>query len=158
MILYVLLFTRTWDMRQVCFAMTKVLQRTSLRVALSLDYSALQWIERERMGRIQECKLEMLSSQLQQKDVIVGIALPTWSTWNFLKKDWRVHAYWWTIKKLGSWCALLLSHLRQSFLPPKNLCNCLEMGYPFPHPQLFLNCFLFCLFFAKVLPLLTSLM
>ena len=66
-------------MRRVYFAITKVVQWTPLGLALSLDYSTLQKIEREKMGRIEECKMEMLSAWLQQKDDVVEEALPSWS-------------------------------------------------------------------------------
>ena len=79
MILYILLFTGTRDLSRVYFSITKVVQWTPLGVALGLDYSTLQRIEREKMGRIEECKLEMLSAWLQQKDDVVEKALPTWN-------------------------------------------------------------------------------
>ena len=77
MILY--LFTGTRDLSRVYFAITKVVQWTRLGLALGLDYSTLQRIEREKMGRIEECKMEMLSAWLQQKDDVVEKALPTWN-------------------------------------------------------------------------------
>ena len=80
MILYILFRTATRDLGQVYFAITKVVQWTSLGLALGLDYSTLQRIEREKMGRIEECKMEMLSAWLQQKDDVVEKALPTWSS------------------------------------------------------------------------------
>ena len=61
------------------FAITKVVQWTPLGLALGLDYSTLQRIEREKMGRIEECKMEMLSAWLQQKDDVVEEALPSWN-------------------------------------------------------------------------------
>ena len=79
MILYVLLFTGTRDLSGVYFAIIKVVQWTPLGLALGLDYSTLQRIEREKMGRIEECKMEMLSAWLQQKDDVVEKALPTWN-------------------------------------------------------------------------------
>ena len=80
MFYYVLFFTGTRDLRRVYFAITKVVQWTPLGLALGLDYSTLQRIEREKMGRIEECKMEMLSAWLQQKDDVVEKALPTWRT------------------------------------------------------------------------------
>ena len=62
------------------FAITKVVQWTPLGLALGLDYSTLQRIEREKMGRIEECKMEILSAWLQQKDDVVEEALPSWSS------------------------------------------------------------------------------
>ena len=76
---FVLLFTGTRDLSRVFFAITKVVQWSMLGLALGLDYSTLQRIEREKMGRIEECKMEMLSAWLQQKDDVVEKALPTWS-------------------------------------------------------------------------------
>ena len=61
------------------FAITKVVQWTPLGLALGLDYSTLQRIEIEKMGRIEECKMEMLSAWLQQMDDVVEKALPTWN-------------------------------------------------------------------------------
>ena len=61
------------------FAITKVVRWTLLGLALGLDYSTLQRIDWEKMGRIEECKMEMLSSWLQQKDDVVEKALPSWS-------------------------------------------------------------------------------
>ena len=66
-------------MRRIYFAITKVVQWTALGLALGLDYSTLQRIEREKMGRIEECKMEMISAWLQQKDDVVEEALPSWS-------------------------------------------------------------------------------
>ena len=68
-------------MSQVYFAITTVVQWTPLGLALGLDYSTLQRIEREKMGTIfiEECKMEMLSAWLQQKDDVLEKALPTWS-------------------------------------------------------------------------------
>ena len=66
-------------MRRVYFAITKVVQWTPLGLALGLDYSTLQRMEREKMGRIEECKMAMLSAWLQQKDDVVEEALPSWS-------------------------------------------------------------------------------
>ena len=80
MILYILLLIGTRDLGQVYFAISKVVQWTPLGLALGLDYSTLQRIEREKMGRIEECKMEMLSAWLQQKDDVVEKALPTWNT------------------------------------------------------------------------------
>ena len=67
-------------MRRVYFAISKVVQWTPLGLALGLDYSTLQRIEREKMGRIEECKMEMLSAWLEQKDDVVEEALPSWSS------------------------------------------------------------------------------
>ena len=78
-ILFILFFTGTRDLRRVYFAITKVVQWTPLGLALGLDYSTLQRIEREKMGRIEECKMEMLSAWLQQKDDVAEEALPSWS-------------------------------------------------------------------------------
>ena len=73
------LFLGTRDLSPVYFAITKVVQWIPLGLALGLDYSTLQRIEREKMGRIEECKMEMLSAWLQQKDDVVEKALPSWS-------------------------------------------------------------------------------
>ena len=80
MIFYILFFTGTRDLRRVYFAITKVVHWTPLGLALGLDYSTLERIEMEKMGRIEECKMEMLSAWLQQKDDVVEEALPSWST------------------------------------------------------------------------------
>ena len=79
MIFYIFSCIGTRDLGQVYFAITKVVQWTPLGLALGLDYSTLQRIEREKMGRIEECKMEMLSAWLQQKDDVVEEALPSWS-------------------------------------------------------------------------------
>ena len=79
MMLYVLVFTGTRDLSRVYFAITEVVQWTPLGLALGLNYSTLQRVEREKMGRIEECKMEMLSAWLQQKDDVVEKALPTWN-------------------------------------------------------------------------------
>ena len=76
--LYLMYFTGTRDLSRVYFAITKVVDWTELGLALGLDYSTLQGIERD-MRRIKECKMEMLSAWLQQKDDVVEKALPTWS-------------------------------------------------------------------------------
>ena len=76
---YILLLTGTRDLGQVYFAISKVVQWTPLGLALGLDYSTLQRIELEMMGRIEKCKMEMLSAWLQQKDDVVEKALPTWN-------------------------------------------------------------------------------
>ena len=76
---YVLFFTSTQDLSRVYFAITEVVQSTPPGPALGLDYSTLQRIEREKMGRIEECKMEMLTAWLQQMDDVVETALPTWN-------------------------------------------------------------------------------
>ena len=65
------------DLCRVYFAIAKVVQWTPLGLALGVDYSTLQRIKREKMGRIEECKMEMLSAWLQQKNDIVKEALPS---------------------------------------------------------------------------------
>ena len=67
------------DFNRVYFAISKVVEWTLLGLALGLDYTTLQGIEREKTGRIKECKMEMLSAWLQQKDDVVEKALPTWN-------------------------------------------------------------------------------
>ena len=44
-----------------------------------MDYSTLQRINTEKIRRIEECKMEMLSAWLQQKEDVVEEALPSWS-------------------------------------------------------------------------------
>lgn len=73
-------FTGTQDLSRVFFATASIIQWSPLGLALGLHYSTLQKIEREKMGRIEECRMEMLAAWLQQKDDVVEIALPTWKT------------------------------------------------------------------------------
>ena len=67
------------DLCRVYFAIAKVVHWTPLGLALGLDYSTLQRIKRDKMGRIEECKMEMLFAWLQQKDDVVKEAWPSWS-------------------------------------------------------------------------------
>ena len=74
-----IVLTEIQDLDPVLFAITEVVRWTPLGLALGLKKFTLETIERERMGRTEDCKIEMLSAWLRQKDNSVKEALPTWS-------------------------------------------------------------------------------
>ena len=59
------------------FAVKKVVRWTMLGLALGLEKFTLETIEMETKGKIEDCKMEMLSAWLRQKDDTVKEA--TWS-------------------------------------------------------------------------------
>ena len=75
----VLSLTETRDLRRVLLAITKVVRWIPLGLALGLEDFTLETINKQNMGRIEECKTQMLSAWLRQKDDAVDEALPTWS-------------------------------------------------------------------------------
>ena len=75
----VLLLTEIKDLDQVLCAISGVVRWTRLGLALGLKKFTLETIEREKMGRTEDCKIEMLSSWLRQMDDTLKEALPTWS-------------------------------------------------------------------------------
>ena len=77
--MYVLLLTGEEDLSQVYFAIPTVNQWIQLGLALGLHPSTLERIDKEKVGRIEDCKMAMLLAWLRRKDAIVSIALPTWN-------------------------------------------------------------------------------
>ena len=80
MIHCVLSLTETRDLSGVLFAITKVVRWIPLGLALGLEDFTLETINRENNGRIEECKIDMLSAWLRQKDDAVKETLPKWSS------------------------------------------------------------------------------
>ena len=77
---YCLLFlTEIQDLDRVLCAVTEVVRWTPLGLSLDLKKFTLETIKREKMGRTEDCKIEMLSAWLRQKDDSVKEALPMWS-------------------------------------------------------------------------------
>ena len=129
MMLYVLLLTGTCDLNRVYFAFTKISQWTPLEQALGLDYSTLQRIKRQKTGRVKECKVEMISAWLQQKDNAVKKAKlkRTRLLMNYRNPDILMWPYLlvFTFSLLPPkhfW--LLLKWLIQCFLLPNGVLNC----------------------------------
>ena len=75
----VLLYTGIADLFKVQLSINKVVSWKNLGLALGLHYHTLQKIEREQLGRIDDCVTEMLAAWLQQADDVSQYGTPSWS-------------------------------------------------------------------------------
>ena len=75
----VLLYTGIADLFKVQLSINKVVSWKNLGLALGLHYPTLQKIEKEQLGRIDDCVREMLAAWLQQADDVSQYGAPSWS-------------------------------------------------------------------------------
>ena len=75
----VLLYTGIAHLFEVQLSVNKVVSWKNLGLALGLHYPTLQKIEREQLGRIDDCVRETLAAWLQQADDVCQYGAPSWS-------------------------------------------------------------------------------
>ena len=75
----VLLYTGIADLFKVQLSINKIVSWKNLGLALGLHYPTLQKIEREQLGRIDDCVREMLAAWLQQADDVSQYGTPSWT-------------------------------------------------------------------------------
>ena len=76
---YYVLITAENDLRDVLTVIRDLIDWKELGLQLGLLYPTLKRIDLEQRGIINSCKIEMLSTWLQQQDDVSQKGIPSWS-------------------------------------------------------------------------------
>ena len=121
---YYVLITAENDLCDVLTAIRDLVHWKELGLQLGLLYSSLEKIDLEQRGRIDSCKINMLSAWLQQQDNVSQKGVPSWSVLRAALQRMGEHElanristnWWWVVTASLPWVMCVVPILQDAVI------------------------------------------